>query len=290
MNARHLVVGATGQVGSHLLAALAASGAPVVGTGHSAAADVRLDLADAHQVAHVLNQVRPDTVWLAGAYTHVDGCELDPEASHRVNVAGPTAVAAWAKDHGARLVFFSTDYVFDGKKGPYAEDAPPHPLSVYGQDKLTIEALLAAELADRALVVRTTWVYGRASRGQGFIERLTENLAAGRPVRLPHDQWSHPTSAQNLADATRRLWAADATGVWHVAGPDYMTRADWGRQVARHFHRDPGLIEGVPTHSLGQPAARPLAGGLLATRATTLLGQSFWDAARGLANLSCAPP
>lgn len=289
MNARHLVVGATGQVGSHLLAALAASGASVVGTGHSTAADVRLDLADAHGIADVLNRVQPDTVWLAGAYTHVDGCEVDPEASHRVNVAGPTTVAAWARDHGARLVFFSTDYVFDGTAGPYAEDADPHPLSVYGRDKLAIEALLAAELPDRALVVRTTWVYGRAARGQGFIERLTQNLVAGRSVRLPNDQWGNPTSAANLAHATRRLWAAGAAGVWHVAGPDYITRADWGRQVAAYFHGDPSLIEGVPTAALGQPAARPLAGGLLTTRAATFLGISFWDGAAGLAHLGSSP-
>jgi dTDP-4-dehydrorhamnose reductase len=284
-----LVVGATGQVGSHLLAALAASGATVVGTGHRTAADVRLDLADAHGIADVLNGVQPDTVWLAGAYTHVDGCEVDPEASHRVNVAGPTTVAAWARDHGARLVFFSTDYVFDGTAGPYVEDADPHPLSVYGRDKLAIEALLAAELPDRALVVRTTWVYGRAARGQGFIERLTQNLAAGRSVRLPSDQWGNPTSAANLAHATHRLWAAGAVGVWHVAGPDYIPRADWGRQVAAYVHGDPSLIEGVSTAALEQPAARPLAGGLLATRAATFLGISFWDGATGLAHLASSP-
>ncbi len=289
MNSRHLVVGATGQVGSHLRAALTGSGASVVGTGHSTHSDVRLDLADTRGVSDVLNQVQPDTVWLAGAYTHVDGCEVDPEASHRVNVAGPTAVAAWVRDHGARLVFFSSDYVFDGAAGPYTEDADPHPLSVYGRDKLAIEVLLASELPDRALVVRTTWVYGRAARGQGFIERLTQALAAGRSVRLPNDQWGNPTSAANLADATQRLWAAGAVGVWHVAGPDYITRADWGRQVAAHFHGDPSLIEGVPTAMLAQPAARPLAGGLLATRTATFLVTPLWDAATGLAHLGPFP-
>lgn len=285
MSGRHLVVGATGQVGSHLLAALAAPGALVVGTGHTTAADVQLDLADVRGVEAVLSRVQPDTVWLAGAYTHVDGCEADPAKSRRVNVDGPTAIAAWVRKHGRRLVFFSTDYVFDGTEGPYAEDARPHPLSVYGRDKLAVEALLAHELPDRALVVRTTWVYGRAARGHGFIERLTQNLAAGRSVRLPSDQWGNPTSAANLADATRRLWAADAVGLWHVAGPDYVTRADWGRQVATHFHHDPSLIEGVPTAALGQPARRPLAGGLLAARAATFLGTPLWDGATGLAHL-----
>lgn len=289
MSAGHLVVGATGQVGSRLAAALTASGAPVVRTGHSTAADIQLDLGDACAVADVLDAVRPHTVWLAGAYTYVDGCEADPEASRRVNVAGPTLVAAWVRDHGARLVFFSTDYIFDGAAGPYAEDADPHPLSVYGRDKRSVEALLAAELPDQALVVRTTWVYGWAVRGRGFIERLTQNLTAGQPVRLPHDQWGNPTSAENLADATRRLWAAGATGVWHVAGPDYVTRADWGRQVAAHFHCDPTLIEGVPTAALAQAAPRPLAGGLRATRAAAFLGAPLWDGATGLAHLGSGP-
>ena len=285
MTGRQLVVGATGQVGSPLAAVLQDAGMSVVRTGHSIAADVQLDLGDRRRVAEVLDQVRPDTVWLAGAYTHVDGCEAHPEASHRVNVAGPAAVAAWVGEHGARLVFFSTDYVFDGVAGPYAEGAEPNPLSVYGRDKRAVEILLAAELPDRSLTVRTTWVYGRAARGQGFIERLTETLAAGRPVRLPSDQWGNPTSAENLADATRGLWAAGATGVWHVAGPDYMTRADWGRQVAAHFHCDPTLVEGVPTAALAQVAPRPLAGGLRAARAAAFLRTPLWSGATGLAHL-----
>ena len=286
MSTPHLLIGATGQVGAQLAARLAAAGAGVAATGRRTPAAMPLNLADARQVADVLDQVRPETVWLAGAYTHVDGCEAHPEVSHQVNVAGPLAVAAWVRAHGGRLVFFSTDYVFDGSAGPYGEEASPHPLSVYGRDKRSVELALLADVPGQTLVVRTTSVYGFATCGQGFIERLAESLRAGRPVRLPRDQWGSPTSAANLAEATYRLWSAGATGIWHVAGPDYLTRDAWGRAVAAHFGLNPALVEGVPTAALAQAAPRPLAGGLVSARAEAFLHMNFWDAATGLAHLA----
>jgi dTDP-4-dehydrorhamnose reductase len=279
---RHLVVGATGQVGAHLAATLTRGGGVVVGTGHSAPSDVTLDLGQPGAVREVLHTVKPEAVWIAGAYTHVDGCEANPETSWRVNVAGPLQIAEWASSAAASVVFFSSDYVFDGMAGPYREGDHVHPLSVYGRHKLAVEAWLHQHLASRSLVIRTAWVYGRAARGQGFIERLTANLRAGATVRLPNDQWGTPTAAADLAQAAVALWERGAVGTWHVAGPDYLSRDAWARQVARHFHCNPDQVEGVPTARLEQAAARPLYGGLVAEHAADVLNRSFWDGAFGL--------
>lgn len=285
---RHLVVGATGQVGAHLARTLRAGGGTVVGTGHQAPSDLTLDLGEPVAVREALRTVKPDAVWIAGAYTHVDGCEADPDASWRVNVAGPRAIAEWAEASGASVVFFSSDYVFDGAAGPYREGDPVHPLSVYGHHKLAVESWLHQHLASQSLAIRTAWVYGRAARGQGFIERLTANLRAGATVRLPNDQWGTPTAAADLAQAAVALWEGGAVGTWHVAGPDYLARDSWARQVARHFHCNPDQIEGVPTAELAQAAQRPLYGGLVAEHATLFLHRSFWDGALGLRLLDLA--
>jgi dTDP-4-dehydrorhamnose reductase len=265
MSAPHLVLGATGQVGRALTAQLAAAGVAVVGTGFSRAADLRLNLEDHDGLRAVLDAVRPETVWIVGAYTHVDGCEQDPARSARVNREAPAIAAAWAQAHGARPVLFSTDYVFDGEAGPYGESDPVAPLSVYGRDKAAAEAAVAA--VPGGMVLRTAWVYSwEPEPAQNFCQRLVGNLAAGRTARLPDDQWGNPTYAPDLARSAVDLAAAGADGIWHVAGPRVMSRYAFGLAIAEAWGLDPGLVHPAPTVELGQPARRPLQAGLRVDR------------------------
>ena len=288
MTGRHLVIGASGQVGRALMAALAAREIDAVGTAFSGRGAAKLDLGDPGAIRALLDRIDPEVVWVVGAYTHVDGCEADPERSRRINRDGPAAVAAWAAPHGRRMVFFSTDYVFDGAAGPYHEDDRVAPLSQYGRDKLGAERALARRLGERALIVRTAWVYDADPSGRGFIPRVVASLTAGREVTLPEDQRGTPTYAPDLAAVALELLAGGAGGVWHVVGPEVMSRVEWGRRVAERFALDPALIRPLPTRALGQPAARPLLGGLLADRARRATGIAPITASEGLARVRTA--
>jgi dTDP-4-dehydrorhamnose reductase len=260
---RALVVGAGGQVGGALLARLGPCG---VGTWRRPpAGGVALDLEEVARhpslAAAAVAAVEPQVVYVVGAMTWVDGCEHEPDAARRINRDAPAALAAAARAAGARTTFFSTDYVFDGRGGPYRETDATGPLSVYGETKLQGEAAVLDADPD-ALVVRTTVVWGPETSGRNFAYRIARSLKAGEPVQVPHDQVSNPTYNGALADAVVALADAGTAAVVHVAGPELMDRASFARRLAAAMGLDPGLVRPVPTSELVQPAARPLAAGL----------------------------
>lgn len=268
---RHLVLGATGQVGGAILRHLAERGIPAVGTGFQRAAEITVDLGDPAALHSLLDAIRPGVVFLTGAYTHVDGCEADPARSRRVNFEGPAAVSAWAAAHGATVVFYSTDYVFDGQSGPYAEGDPVHPLSRYGADKRAAEEAVLA-LGARGLVLRTAWVYSWETTPKNFMQRLALNLAAGQTARVPDDQWGNPTYAPELARATLDLLDAGLSGLIHAAGSRIMTRFSFASLIADSFGLAADQVVGVSTASLAQAAPRPLHAGMLVDRLAEVLG------------------
>ncbi len=220
------------------------------------------DVTDPATWRFVAADLKPDLILNAAAFTDVDGCERDPDTCRRVNHDAVAAMAAT----GIPFVHVSTDYVFDGTAGPYAEDAPVNPLSVYGRTKLESEAVTLAG-TPRNLVVRTMWVWGDARVAGGgakksFTDFVRENLAAGKPVRAVTDQYGNPTAAEDLARAIWALVAARRSGVYHAAGADRMNRLEWAHAVARHYGLDASLIAPLTTAALGLPAARPLQSGL----------------------------
>jgi dTDP-4-dehydrorhamnose reductase len=269
---RALVLGASGQVGGALCAALAARGHHVVGTHHRVpGADTQpLDLADAAAVARLIDAVEPDCVFCAGALTHVDYCEEHVEETFRLNRDGPAAAARAAAKRGAGIVFFSTDYVFDGTAGPYAEDDLPNPLSVYGRSKLEAERLVRAE-NPRSVVVRTAVAYGPERQQKNFVYQLLGRLRAGEPMRVARDQRSSPTYNVDLAAATVELAERGITGVMHVAGPEVLDRYAFARLACEVFELDPRLLTPVLTAELAQRARRPLDAGLRVDRAERTL-------------------
>lgn len=263
--ARTLIVGASGQVGTQMLRAL---GARALATSRVAQEGwLRLDLAELSEVsqaAAVLDAEALDAVYCVGGMTHVDGCEAEPEVAWRTNARGPGVLAAYARGRGLPVVYFSTEYVFDGAAdgvGPYAEDAMVHPLSAYGRSKLEGE-LRVMEAHPEALVLRTTVVYGPDPRQMNYLYALMRNLAAGTTMRVPEDQLSTPTYNRDLIAAALGLVKAGASGVFHVAGPERMGRLAFAREIAERLGLDAGLLEGVSTAALQQAAARPLDAGL----------------------------
>lgn len=274
-----LVVGATGQVGLQMLKALASRGRSVLPTARAAKDGwLQLDLGELDteaQAAAVLDSHALDAVLCVGGMTHVDGCEAEPDLAYRVNARGPAVLAGYARRRGLPFVFFSTDYVFDGLKenpGPYAEDAPTHPLSVYGRSKLMGERE-ALEAHPDALVVRTTVVYGPDDRQKNYLYSLMKNLATGTPMRAPQDQISTPTYNRDLAQTTLGLVEAGADGIFHVAGPDLLDRLEFAQRIAAYLGLDASLLQGVSTVELRQAAARPLWSGLSTEKLRSLYPQ-----------------
>jgi len=267
-----LIVGASGQVGSQMLRAL---GGRALATSRTAREDwLKLDvaeLAETAQAAELLDAHELDAIYCVGGMTWVDGCEKEPELAHRTNARGPGVLAAYARRRGLPYVFFSTDYVFDGAKehpGPYAEDAPANPLSVYGRTKLEGEQRVL-QAYPQALVLRTTWVYGADARRMNFLYSMMRNLNARQPMKVPQDQVSTPTYNRDLVRVALGLVEARAAGVFHVAGPELLGRLKFAQKVARGLGLDASLLEGVTTAELKQPAARPLNSGLSTSRLAT---------------------
>lgn len=260
-----LVIGASGLVGGALLDALAEAGVDAVGTyaGHARPGLRPLDVRDATAVRDLADDTRAQVIYVPASLTNVDYCETHPEESHAINVDGVRHVVAT----GCRVVYFSSDYVFAGDHGPYRESDPVQPLCVYGEHKLQAEQALPST----ALIVRTTVVYGPEWQGKNFIYRLCATLRAGQRLRVPHDQIGSPTYAPNLARAAVALERAGATGIYHVAGPQRVSRYELALAAAEVFGLDARLIEPISTRELHQAARRPLDAGMISDKAAAQL-------------------
>lgn len=241
-----------------------------------------VDLRDADSLRRAFAHSRPDVVLLCAALTNVDRCESEQELAFAVNARGPETVAGLCAEHRAKLVFFSSDYVFDGTRGPYAEDDPPSPVDYYGRTKLEAEQRIRARLADH-LICRTTVVYGVEAAGKNFGLSLVRMLEAGRARRVPTDQIGNPTYALNLAQMVEALVAAKAQGIFNTVGPDLVSRCDFALAICRQFGLDERLVVPVTTGELQQPARRPLQAGLRTEKICALIPVKPVGIAEGLA-------
>jgi dTDP-4-dehydrorhamnose reductase len=267
-----LVVGGSGQLGMALGAAFgrgpASARNQVVSTAHAhpQPGQTTLDLGDIDATTALVRAERPDVVLIAAAMCHVDRCEQEPALCRRINVAAPAAIAEWARGSGARVVFFSTDHVFDGERASYAEDDDVHPLSVYASSKMEAERAIRSIVPAQHLIVRTSWVYGPDLQRRNFILRFIGRLRQGEPVEVPSDQSGSPTFTEDLARAVRFLVDNDITGTFHATGPELIDRVSLARRVCDRFDLDEDLIRPRPTSELGQIARRSLRVDLDCTR------------------------
>lgn len=260
-----LVIGGSGLVGAALLRTVPPGWTT---TGTSFAQDlphlIKLDAGDPEAVKRLLEQGF-DWVLMPAANPNVDGCERDPLATRRINVEAVAGVVEACQQVGAGLVYFSSDYVFDGKAGPYTEDDLPKPICEYGRQKLEAEQIV--DRYPHNLVIRATGVFGIEHLQKNFVYRVIQTLGRGEVLTVPIDQMGNPTLSDDLARMVWRLCQGSHSGLFHVAGRDCMARIDFAALVARVFRLDTGLIRGVSTQELGQLALRPLQAGILSTKA-----------------------
>jgi dTDP-4-dehydrorhamnose reductase len=258
MRSRWVIAGCRGQLGHALGVLLAATPDCEV----AAAGDLpELDIAEGASLASFLKGLAaPVVVVNAAAMTHVDRCEREPEAARRANADGPERLAQLCEARGYRLVHVSTDYVFSGVSDrPYREDDPPAPASEYGRSKLEGERRVLSACAS-ALVVRTSWVFGR---GRNFIAAILAQAEARRrqgdptPLRVVDDQRGRPTYAADLAAAIHALVEAGARGLYHVANRGEATWWDLARATLDLTGFQDLSIERICAQDLNLPAPRP---------------------------------
>lgn len=254
-----LLTGKNGQVGWELARALLPLGR-IHAFDHAG-----LDLADAAALRRKLDEVRPEAIVNAAAYTAVDRAESEPERAEAVNAAAPAVLAQWAAAHGALLVHYSTDYVFDGAKAaPYVESDPTHPLGVYGRSKLAGETAIRAAGCDH-LVFRTSWVY--AARGSNFLRTILRLAAEREELRVVNDQNGAPTWARLVAEATahalrqamqERRGGTFESGLFHLAAGGETSWHGFARAIVEGR---PGLrvktVRPIATAEYPTPARRP---------------------------------
>lgn len=246
---RCLVLGGTGMLGQAVVAEARARGVAALGLSRTQA-----DVTDRDALLGWAEAFRPDVVVNCAAHTKVDACEIETERAFAINGEGAGNAAALARRAGAALVHVSTDYVFDGRAGePYGEGAPAAPLSAYGRSKL--EGERRALEYERALVVRTSWLFGPG--GPNFVATMVNLIEAGRlPLRVVDDQRGAPTFTRFLARALLDLAALGATGIVHYQNREPVSWYAFAVEIARLWS---GAAEVIPvtTAEFPRPAPRP---------------------------------
>jgi len=246
---RILVTGASGMLGHALL--------PVLKQEHTVIGLTRenCDLCDEDEVEETFQRLKPDAIAHLAAFTNVDGCELEPEKAKASNELATFNVAEAARRLGARLLYVSTDYVFDGRTTePYSEESLPNPLSVYGKTKLMGERYVQGT-CDRYFIVRTSWLFGPG--GRNFVSTILRLANEQKELRIVNDQRGSPTYTRHLAQKLVEIIRTHEYGTYHVTGGGNCTWFEFARKIV-----DLSGLEGVQfvpisSEECGRPAPRP---------------------------------
>ncbi|MEM4782496.1 MAG: NAD(P)-dependent oxidoreductase, partial [Halalkalicoccus sp.] len=218
---------------------------------------IRLDVRDSAQVERVIERVDPDVVVHSAAATSVEDCEGDPELARATNALGTEHVVDAASNVGARVVYPSTAYVFGDDAAVHAEDDEPRPLNVYGESKLDGERYVREHCPDGLIVRFCVVVSLDGSEYPDFGSWVRGQLAADERVRLIDDQRITPTALPDAIDGLEFLIERGASGRFHIASPDRLTRYELGREIARRGGFDPELVERIGMAEMGWDAPRP---------------------------------
>lgn len=214
---------------------------------------VRLDITNRDNTIVTIAGLKPEAVVHTAAVTNVDYCEDHPEEALAANATGTKNVVDGARKAGSKLIHVSTDYVFDGARGMYREDDAVNPISIYAVTKL-IGEYYVKDLPGFA-IARTSVVYGNAR--QNFVSWVRDSLRQGMEVSIVTDQYASPTLALDCAEAISALLRNNASGIYHTAGCERISRFGFARKIATFYGLDENLIKPVTSEALKQKARRP---------------------------------
>jgi dTDP-4-dehydrorhamnose reductase len=250
-----MLVTGSGLLGSEVIRVLGKEH-DVIGTFNSRPREgaIRLDVTDRDGTIRAVGELKPELIVHTAALTNVDYCEDHGEEAMAVNDRGTRNLVDAARGAGSKVIYVSTDFVFDGSKGMYREEDPVCPISVYAYSKLMGERHVK-ELNDSA-IARTSVVYGNAR--QNFVSWVKDSLGKGQTIKVVTDQYNSPTLSYDCAEAIAALIKNNASGIYHTAGGERISRYEFARKIASFYGLDDGLIEPIATEALKQKAKRPM--------------------------------
>jgi dTDP-4-dehydrorhamnose reductase len=234
---------------------------------------VSLDITDAQQIDQVFNEYKPDAVIHTAAMTNVDQCESDHSGCDELNVHAVRYISEACDKYGIYLAHLSTDFIFNGEKGPLTEEDIPDPISYYGESKLKAEQIVQ-QMKGSWSILRTVLVFGIVSdmSRSNIVLWVKKNLEQGKNIKVVNDQWRTPTLAEDLAMGCFLAVKNKAKGVYNVSGKDLLTPYDIAIRTANFFNLNSSLIEEVDSSTFKQPARRPLKTGFIVDKAKRDLG------------------
>ena len=285
---RHLIIGASGQVGEALTKLLFDKKQEIIGTFFKTPLDrinklgkiFILDITKQNDVERLIADINPDVIYIPAAITNVDYCEQNPKETYAVNVEGITNIINSNKNAKIEplIVFFSSDYIFDGTKGSlYNENDIPNPICEYGKQKLSAEHYIATK-SKHFIIIRTCGIFGPETQGKNFVLRLIKNLSEEKEVTIPNDEYGTPTYSPDLVDAVFRVinnignkFKTNVAHVINIVGSKRIRRYDFAIEVAKIFNYDVNLIKPINSYDIVRAAKRPLNSGLTVDKIEAIL-------------------
>jgi len=278
-----LLTGANGLLGRRLLKKLQEKNYEVVATAKDVSGLLQLqngnatyhtlDITDGDAVYKLITSTKPNVIIHSAAMTQVDQCELNKIDCWNSNVTATRFIVDAARECGSRIIFLSTDFVFDGTSGPYKEEDTPNPINYYGSSKLAAEkAIMESELS--WTIVRTVLVVGKSDgdQRQNIVSWVKEKLEKREKIKVVDDQVRTPTFVDDLAHGIILVLEKNATGIFHIAGKDTLTPFQIATKTAEFLELDSSLIERVDAGSFTQAAPRPPKTGFIIEKAKKDLG------------------
>tara|TARA_Y100001970_G_scaffold238869_1_gene300386 strand:- start:232 stop:1098 length:867 start_codon:yes stop_codon:yes gene_type:complete len=269
---RILITGAFGQLGYALQSVLSKnSHYELICTGRrikEGQGGISLDIRNQVALKEIINTTAPDIVINLAAMTNVDACELNPKLAGEVNVAGLQHIC---DSFSGKIIHLSTDYVFDGRSGPYKENDRLNPISTYGKTKLLSEQILLENDINN-LVIRGNVLYDYSSDTKAsFLNWVVLSLQNNEEIQVVEDQSNNPTWTRSMADIIDLSITNNLDGIIHWGDADYISRYDFAIMIAKKFSLNKDLIKPILTSELNQPANRPLQSGLISEKLVNIL-------------------
>jgi dTDP-4-dehydrorhamnose reductase len=233
---------------------------------------VSCDIKSREHIKKLIYDYCPDFIVHTAAFTNVDLSEKMREEAWRINVKGVEYIAEAARTIDAQLIHISTDYIFDGKNGPYYENDIPNPIGYYGRTKLASENALRIS-GTLFTILRTNVLYGIARNSRpDFVRWVITSLSKKEKIRIVKDQINNPTFIDDLVQAISKIIEFRKTGIYNIGGKEFLSRFEFTNRIAEFFHLEKDLITPITTEELNQPARRPLNSGLWILKAETEIG------------------
>ena len=269
---RILITGAFGQLGHSLQSVLSKkSNYELICTGRKikkGQGGIPLDIRNQVALKELINTTAPDILINLAAMTNVDACELNPKLAGEINVAGLEHICDSFK---GKIIHLSTDYVFDGTSGPYKEDDPLNPISIYGKTKLASEHILL-EKDIKNLVIRGNVLYDYSPHtSASFLNWVVSSLKGNQEIKVVEDQFNNPTWTRSMSDIIELSIENDLEGIIHWGDSVHISRFEFAKLIAKKFSLNESLIKPVLTSELNQPARRPLQSGLSTEKLVNML-------------------